>query len=68
METESVANVGDIALPKPPTSAQKNNRIQPQLDDYIKKLLEEKICQTEQKNEARVKEVEDAAEAKILAL
>ena len=35
---------------------------------YIKELLEKKICQTEQKHEARVKMVEDAAEAKILAL
>ena len=73
METESVAssypgNVGDIALPKPPTTAQENDRIEPQLDDYIKKLVEEKICQTEQKSEARIKEAEDAAEAKILAL
>ena len=60
--------MGDFALVQSPTAAQENNRIEPQLDDYIKKLVEEKICQTEQKSEARIKEAEDAPEAKMLAL
>ena len=67
--TESVAGsetgiVGDSAKINPPEALQENHLIVPQLDEYIKRLVEENICQTEEKSEARIKD----AESKILAL
>ena len=53
-----------FAIIKPTAAAQEKDLIVPQLDEYIKRLVEEKICQTEEKSEARIKD----AESKILAL
>ena len=67
--TESVAGsepgiLGDSAKIKPPVALQENDLIVPQLDEYIKRLVEEKIGQNEERSEARIKD----AESKILAI